>query len=97
MKLNGLIDFRTFDDTRGPLNSGSLWKRRTMQIQLVKLMLLLQGLQHEQPSQGMRQGEYELIITYKEQFNSAKKAYQDRGDPVMDNRNVAMDFLEVLF
>ena len=46
--------------------------------------------------QAMRQGSYESIITYKEQFNSALKAYEDEGNPAMDDKDIAMDFFRGL-
>jgi hypothetical protein len=44
----------------------------------------------------MRQGAYENIITYKEHFNHALKAFIDQKNPALDDKDVAMDFLEDL-
>jgi len=46
--------------------------------------------------QGMRQGAYESIITYKERFTVALKAYEDQGNPEMEDGDVAMDFFRGL-
>ncbi len=46
--------------------------------------------------QQMRQGAYENIITYKERFNNALKAYVDQGNPALDDKDVAMDFFRGL-
>ena len=45
---------------------------------------------------GMRQGAYESIITYKEHFNNAKKAYDDQKNPELVDKDVAMDFFRGL-
>jgi hypothetical protein len=46
--------------------------------------------------QQMKQGAYERIITYKERFNNALKAYTDEGNPGMNDADVAMDFFRGL-
>ncbi len=46
--------------------------------------------------QQMRQGAYENIITYKERFNNALKAYIDQKNPALDDKDVAMDFFRGL-
>jgi len=45
---------------------------------------------------GMRQGAYESIITYKERFDNAKKAYEDQKNPELVDKDVAMDFFRGL-
>lgn len=44
----------------------------------------------------MRQGPFESIITYKERFTIALKAYKDQGNPEMDEKDIAMDFFRGL-
>jgi len=44
----------------------------------------------------MRQGAYESIITYKEHFDNAKKAYDHQKNPKLGDKDVAMDFSAVL-
>ena len=39
-----------------------------------------------------RQGTYESIITYKDRFKAALKAYTDQKNPDMDEKDIAMDF-----
>ena len=46
--------------------------------------------------QGMHQGAYESIIMYKEQFTVALKAYEDQGNPEMEDGDVVMDFFRGL-
>ena len=46
--------------------------------------------------QTMWQGAYESIITYKEHFTTALKAYVDQKNPDMEDKDVTMDFLEDL-
>jgi hypothetical protein len=46
--------------------------------------------------QTMRQGAYESIITYKERFTTALKAYVDQKNPNMEDQDVAMDFFRGL-
>jgi len=46
--------------------------------------------------QTIRQGPYESIISFKERFNSALKAYEDQDNPKMDDKDVAMDFFRSL-
>ncbi len=46
--------------------------------------------------QQMRQGGYENIITYKERFNNALNAQINQGNPVIDDKDVAMDFFRGL-
>ncbi len=41
----------------------------------------------------MHQGPYESIITYKERFDIALKAYQDQENADLDEPDVVMDFL----
>ena len=43
-----------------------------------------------------RQGTYESIITYKERFDAALKAYKDQKNLDMDDKDVAMDFFNGL-
>ncbi len=42
--------------------------------------------------QQMRQGTYESIITYKECFNNALKAFINQGNPSMGQKDIAKDF-----
>ena len=44
----------------------------------------------------MRQGPFESFITYKERFTVALKAYDDQGNPEMDEKDIAMDFFRGL-
>jgi hypothetical protein len=44
----------------------------------------------------MHQGPYESIITYKERFNIALKAYQDQENANLDESDIAMDFFDGL-
>jgi hypothetical protein len=46
--------------------------------------------------QQMRQGAYENIITYKERFNNALKAYIDQKNPALEDKDVMMDFFRGL-
>jgi hypothetical protein len=46
--------------------------------------------------QLMHQGPYESIITYKERFNIALKAYQDQENANLDESDIAMDFFDGL-
>jgi hypothetical protein len=46
--------------------------------------------------QQIRQGTYENIITYKKRFNNALKAYIDQKNPVLDDKDVTMDFFQGL-
>jgi hypothetical protein len=46
--------------------------------------------------QLMHQGAYESIITYKEQFDTVLKAYQDQENPELDEVDVAIDFFDGL-
>ena len=46
--------------------------------------------------QGMRQGLYETIIQYKEQFDTAKKSNEEQGNPPMEDIDIAMDFFKGL-
>jgi len=46
--------------------------------------------------QTICQGPYESIISYKERFNSALKAYQDQDNPAMEEKDIAMDFFRSL-
>jgi hypothetical protein len=46
--------------------------------------------------QLMHQGVYESIITYKEPFDIALKAYQDQENAQLDKADVAMDFFDGL-
>ena len=43
-----------------------------------------------------RQGGYESIITYRERFDAATKAYTDQGNPPMKEADIAMDFFDGL-
>jgi hypothetical protein len=44
----------------------------------------------------MHQGPYESIITYKEHFDIALKAYQEQENAELDESDVAMDFFDGL-
>ena len=44
----------------------------------------------------MRQGSYKSIITYKERFTVALKAYEDQGNPKLDDKDITMDFFRGL-
>ncbi len=40
----------------------------------------------------MRQGVFESIISFKQYYNNALKAYNDQKNPVMKPEDIAMDF-----
>jgi hypothetical protein len=40
-----------------------------------------------------RQGAIESIISFKQHYNNALKAYNDQKNPVMKPKDIAMDFL----
>jgi hypothetical protein len=44
----------------------------------------------------MRQGAFESIISYKQRYNNALKAYHDQGNPTKDGADQAMDFFHGL-
>jgi hypothetical protein len=46
--------------------------------------------------QNMRQGAFESIISYKQRYNNALKAYHDQGNPTKDGADQAMDFFHGL-
>jgi hypothetical protein len=46
--------------------------------------------------QNMRQGAFESIISYKQRYNNALKAYHDQGNPIKDGADQAMDFFHGL-
>jgi hypothetical protein len=39
-----------------------------------------------------RQGAFESIISFKQHYNNALKAYNDQKNPVMKPEDIAMDF-----
>lgn len=43
-----------------------------------------------------RQGAFESIISFKQRYNNALKAYNDRKNPVMKPKDIAMDFFSKL-
>jgi hypothetical protein len=45
---------------------------------------------------NLKQGAFESIITYKERYNDALKAYHDHGNPTKDGAEQAMDFFDGL-
>ena len=46
--------------------------------------------------QNMQQGAYESIISYKQHYTNALKAYHEQGNPTKDNVDQAMDFFHGL-
>jgi hypothetical protein len=46
--------------------------------------------------QNVRQGGFESVISYKQQYSNAIKAYHDQGNPTKDDADQAMDFFHGL-
>jgi len=44
----------------------------------------------------MRQGAFEYIISFKQRYNNALKAYSNQKNPVMKPEDIAMDFFSKL-
>jgi len=71
-----------------------LWKlvKETHKIDSISKVEAVTKLETCRTYYSMCQGAYESIITYRERFDNAKKAYEDQENPDLDDKNGAMDF-----
>ena len=75
-----------------------LWKlvEATHKISTISKVAATTNLAARSTYYSMRQGAYASIITYKERFDNAKKAYEDQDNPKLVDKDVAMDFFRGL-
>ena len=75
-----------------------LWKpvEETHKVNTISKVEVITKLAARNTYQTIRQEPYELIISYKERFNSAHKAYQDQDNPAIEEEDIAMDFFRSL-
>ena len=87
-----------YEDIEKTADPKGLWKlvNETHKVTSISRVEDITKLAARTTSQNMRQGPYESIITYKECFDNAKKAYEDQGNPVMGDVDIAMDFFKGL-
>jgi len=88
-------DYEKIDKAADP---EGLWKlvEETHKINSISKVEAVTRLAARSTYYGMRQGAYESIITYKERFDNAKKAYEDQDHPELEDKDVAMDFFRGL-
>ena len=87
--------FEKIDEETDPLN---LWLlvEETHKVTSISKVEAVTKLAARSTYATMRQGPYESIITYKERFTVALKAYDDQGNPKLEDRDIAMDFFRGL-
>ena len=75
-----------------------LWKlvEETHKVTSVSQVAAVVKLAARNEYKNIRQGTYESIVTYKERFRAALKAYEDQKNPDIDDKDVAMDFFNGL-
>lgn len=87
-----------YDDIEKTADPEGLWRlvEETHKVTSISKVEAVTKLAARTTYQNMRQGPYESIITYKERFDNAKKAYEDQGNPAMGDIDIAMDFFRGL-
>jgi len=87
-----------YEDIEKAADPEGLWKlvEETHKINSISKVEAVTKLVTRTTYYSMRQGAYESIITYKERFDNAKKAYEDQENPDLDDKDVAMDFFKGL-
>ncbi len=86
-----------WDTNEQETDTAMLWDviESTKKINMVHKVASVMKMAARTTYQQMRQGANKNIITYKEHFNNALKVYVDQGNPALDDKDIAMDFLEV--
>ena len=87
--------FEKIDEETDPLG---LWLlvEETHKVNSISKVEAITKLAAHSAYQTMRQGPFESIITYKERFTIALKAYNVQGNPEMEDKDIAMDFFRGL-
>jgi len=87
-----------FEDIEKKTDARDLWKliEDTHKVNAISKVEVITKLAARNTYQTICQGPYESIISYKERFNSALKAYQDQDNPAMEEKDIAMDFFRSL-
>ncbi len=87
-----------FDEYDEATDPEGLWKlvEETHKVNSVSKVEAVTKMSARNAYQVIRQGHYESIISYKEQFSNALKAYNDQKNPAMEDEDIAMDFFRGL-
>ena len=87
-----------FEDIKKATDPLELWKlvEESHKVNSISKVEAVTKLAARSTYQGMRQGPYERIIQYKERLDTAKKSYEEQGNPPMEDIDIAMDFFKGL-
>jgi len=88
-------DYITFNKTKDPVK---LWETivKTHEISSISRIPEVVKRAARKDYSACKQGGYESIISYRERFDAATKAYTDQGNPPMKEEDIAMDFFDNL-
>ncbi len=88
-------EYKTFNDAKDP---EGLWKAvvETHKVHSISKVGVVKKLLARKEYKAIRQGGYESLVSYRERFDAALKAYIDQGNPALDDTDQAMDFFDGL-
>ena len=87
-----------WDVIKRTTDAKGLWRliQETHKVNSISQVASITKLTARSTYQQIHQGAYESIITYKERFTNALKAYEEQGNVKLSDEDIAMDFFRGL-